>query len=266
MNDNDFPLARSASVDSLDTSSFGAGSFDTDSSDGAGLITREPPTELSDPMLLAPGEARQLLRGASWQRFAVIGDSIALGIGDPSPGYEPTGWADRVANALRGANPGMRYLNTGRKGATTAQVRDEQLARVVEFEPDLVHIVCGGNDLFVAEPDFDALRANLDTMFAALAATGAQVCTFTVADIWETESMAALAPMRDRMAALNAMVRDAASTYDALLVDFWTHPLRLRPDLMSADLIHFATSGHAVVATEMIRALSTLIRPTPATH
>ncbi|WP_245649796.1 SGNH/GDSL hydrolase family protein [Nocardia shimofusensis] len=266
MNDNHFPRGRSTSGDSFRTDSFRTDSFRTDSFDAPAPITPAPPTELSDPMLLSPGTAQELLRGASWQRYAVVGDSIALGIGDPSPGYAPTGWADRVATALRGANPGMRYLNTGRKGATTAEVRAEQLAPVMEFEPDLVHIICGGNDLFVAEPDVDGLRANLDTLFAALAATGAQLCTFTVADVWETERMAAMAPMRDRMAALNAIIGDVASTYDALLVDFWRHPLRLRPDLMSADLIHFASSGHAVVATEMIRALSTLIQSTPATH
>ncbi|NUS91686.1 MAG: SGNH/GDSL hydrolase family protein, partial [Nocardia sp.] len=54
----------------------------------------------------------------------------------------------------------------------------------------------------------------------------------------------------------NGIVGALAARYDAVFVDFWEHPLRLRPDLMSADLIHFTTSGHAVVATEMIRALA----------
>ncbi|WP_083883807.1 SGNH/GDSL hydrolase family protein [Nocardia higoensis] len=263
MNDSHFPFAHAT-----DAGSLRAGPIDTlaGSADATALAADAPLTEDSDPMLLAPGASGELLRGAPWQRYAVIGDSIAKGIGDPSPGYQPIGWAERVATALRGANPGLHYLNTGRMGATTAQVRDEQLSRALEFEPDLVHVICGGNDLFVADPDLDALRANLGALFAPLAATGAQLCTFTVADVWETERMAAMAPMRDRMAALNAIISDVAARYDALLVDFWTHPLRLRPDLMSADLIHFTSSGHAVVATEMIRALSALIPPGPATR
>ncbi|HLS75416.1 MAG TPA: SGNH/GDSL hydrolase family protein [Nocardia sp.] len=230
-------------------------------------FTTTPLTEQTDPLLLGPDEAVTLLRGAPWRRYAVLGDSIAKGIGDPSPGYEPVGWAERVVTALRGVDPGLSYLNTGRMGATTAEVREQQLPRVLEFEPDLVHVTCGGNDLFVAaEPDLDALRANLDALFAPLAATGAQLCTFTVADVWETERMAPMAVMRERMAALNTAISEVAARYDALLVDFWHHPVRLRPELMSADLIHFTTSGHAVVATEMIRALATLVPAASAGH
>ncbi|MBF6385699.1 SGNH/GDSL hydrolase family protein [Nocardia farcinica] len=221
-------------------------------------------TEADDPMLLDPGAAGALLRGAPWRRYAVLGDSIAQGIGDPTPGYRAVGWAERVADALRAVVPGLAYLNTGRMGATSAQVREDQLPRVLEFAPDLVHVICGGNDMFATEPDLDGLRDNLDAMFTALRATGAQLCTFTVADVWEVERMADMRPMRERMTAMNAVIRDVAADHDALLVDFWRHPLRLRPDLMSADLIHFGTGGHAVVATEMIRALGTLVPVNPA--
>ncbi|MFI2473266.1 SGNH/GDSL hydrolase family protein [Nocardia xishanensis] len=216
-------------------------------------------TEADDPMLLAPDAARELLADAPWRRFAVLGDSIARGVGDPSPGYETTGWADRLAALLTSVRPGLAYLNTGRVGATTAQVRDEQLQQVLEFEPDLVHVSCGGNDLFLPGADVDQVRANLDELFAAVSRGGAQVMTFTVADVWQAEHMAPMRPMRERMAVLNDIVRDLAHRYDAVLVDFWDHPLRLRPQVMSADLLHFTTSGHAVVATEMVRALSARI-------
>jgi lysophospholipase L1-like esterase len=216
-------------------------------------------TESDDPMLISPGSARALLRDAPWRRYAVLGDSIAQGVGEASAGYRDIGWADRVAEVLTAAHPETAYLNTGRIGATSDQLLAEQLAPVLEFRPDLVHISCGGNDLFHPGGDTDRLRANLETAFSALAATGAQLCAFTVADVWETERMAPMRPMRPRMAELNAIVRDVAGRYDAVLVDFWDHPLRLRPDLMSADLIHFRTGGHAVVATEMIRALAARI-------
>ncbi|GGK99626.1 SGNH/GDSL hydrolase family protein [Nocardia jinanensis] len=216
-------------------------------------------TESDDPMLIDPDTARALLGGAPWRRYAVLGDSIAQGVGDASAGYRDIGWSDRVAEVLTAANPGVSYLNTGRIGATSGQMLDEQLDRVLEFRPDLVHLSCGGNDLFHQGGDTDRLRANLETAFAALAAIGAQLCTFTVADVWDTGRMAPMRPMRGRMAELNEIVRALAARYDTVLVDFWEHPLRLRPDLMSADLIHFTTSGHAVVATEMIRALATRI-------
>ncbi|MEV4233837.1 MULTISPECIES: SGNH/GDSL hydrolase family protein [unclassified Nocardia] len=220
-------------------------------------------TEANDPMLLSRTAALELLADATWQRYAVLGDSIAQGVGDPCPGYDTTGWADRVATVLTAANPALAYLNTGRIGATSAQVRADQLPRVLEFAPDLVHISCGGNDLFAPGGNLDELRANLDSIFGALARSGAQVSTFTLADVWEVERMAAMRPMRERMAALNDITRELATRYDAVLVELWDHPLRLRPDVMSADLIHFTMSGHAVVATEMVRALHGLL-PQPA--
>lgn len=213
-------------------------------------------TEANDPLLLPLAEQRRLLADAPWQRYAVLGDSIAQGVGDPSPGYEPRGWADRVAAVLAEARPGLAYLNTGRIGATSDQVLAEQLPAVLEFRPDLVHLTCGGNDLFLAGGDLTQLRTNLDTLFGTLARTGAQVVTFTLADVWQVERMAPMRPMRDRMAALNDLVRELAARYDALLLELWDHPLRLREDLMSADLIHFSMSGHAVLASDMVRMLA----------
>ncbi|WP_238847205.1 SGNH/GDSL hydrolase family protein [Nocardia arthritidis] len=212
-------------------------------------------TEADDPMLLSTEAARRLLGDAPWRRFAVLGDSIAQGVRDPSPGYLNLGWADRVADILTSIEPAVAYRNTGRQGATSAQVVAEQLDEIIEFRPDLVHIVCGGNDLFTGHGSIAALRTNLDTLFGALARTGAQLSTFTMADVWDLERMAPMRPMRAPMARVNEVIRATAARYDAVLVDFWDHPLRLRPDLMSADLIHFTASGHAVVAAEVIRAL-----------
>ncbi|PKV77217.1 SGNH/GDSL hydrolase family protein [Nocardia fluminea] len=217
------------------------------------------PAEADDPLVLAPERTAALLAGAPWQRFAVLGDSIAAGTGDPSPGYAPIGWADRVAAALTAVNPALVYRNTGRIGATSDQVLDRQLAETVEFAPDLVHLSCGGNDLFTAGGDVDRLHRNLSTILTALAATGAQLSLFTVADVWSVERMAPMRAMRPQMIALNEVVRAVAAEFGAVLTEFWNHPLRSRPELMSVDLIHFTTSGHAVVASEVVRSLATLI-------
>ncbi|GGK62669.1 SGNH/GDSL hydrolase family protein [Nocardia camponoti] len=215
--------------------------------------------ELSDPLVLPDTEIRSLLFGAPWRRFAVMGDSIALGTGDPSPGYAHKGWADRVADALGEANPGVAYLNTGRVGATSGQVIEEQLSRVIAFQPDLVHVNCGANDLFTAGGNPDEVRRNLTALFTALTDAGATISCFALADVWEIDRMAPMRPMRARMAELNTIVKDVALQHDAVFGDFWTHPVRLRPETMSADLIHFTASGHAVVASEIVRLLGARI-------
>ncbi|MFD4460209.1 SGNH/GDSL hydrolase family protein [Nocardia sp. NPDC058480] len=215
--------------------------------------------EADDPLVLAPEQTAALLAGAPWQRFAVLGDSIAAGTGDRSPGYAPTGWADRVAADLAAVNPTLTYRNTGRIGATSGQVIDRQLSDILDFAPDLVHVSCGGNDLFTAGGDVDQLHENLSTILTALAATGAQLSIFTMADVWEVERMAPMRGMRPRMIALNEVLRSLATDFEAVLTELWNHPLRSRPELMSADLIHFTTSGHAVVASEVVRSLAPLI-------
>lgn len=51
-------------------------------------------TTLATPHLLSPTEQRRLLAGAPWKRLVVMGDSIAAGVGDPTPGYPDRPWGD----------------------------------------------------------------------------------------------------------------------------------------------------------------------------
>ncbi len=215
-------------------------------------------TEATDPLLLTDEAARALLADAPWRRFAAVGDSLALGVGDPSPGYRALGWSDRLAELLTAVHPDTVYRNTGRIGATVEQIIAEQLDAVREFAPDLVHVSAGGNDLFLPGGPKDLAR-HLDTLFGAVAETGAQIVAFTIANVWDSERMAPMRGLREPMDALNRTVRATAARHGALLVEFWDHPVRLRPDAMSADLIHFATSAQAVVTTEVVRALNGIV-------
>ncbi|NNH69203.1 SGNH/GDSL hydrolase family protein [Nocardia uniformis] len=202
-------------------------------------------------MLLSPDAARALLAEVPWRRFAVIGDSTAAGTGDPAPGYETRSWPDRLARALRSAHPDLEYLNTGVMGATIAQVRDTQLRQVLEFAPDLVHISCGGNDLFLPDADLARVESDLDELCAALAADGARLSMFTLADAFFDR----LRSLRPRFVAFADIVRRVAGRHDAILTEFWEHPARLREDWLSADRIHLTMAGQAVVAAELLKSL-----------
>jgi lysophospholipase L1-like esterase len=159
--------------------------------------------------------------------------------------------ADRVAAALRRAHPDLVYLNTGRTAATIDTVRTTQLRTVLDFQPDLVHITCGGNDLFLPDTGLDAVETNLDDLFGAVRACGARLSTLTLADAYPDR----LREYRPRFAAFAGIVRRVAARHDAVLTELWDHPARLRPNWLSADRIHLTMAGHAVVAAEVIRAL-----------
>ncbi|WP_371496509.1 SGNH/GDSL hydrolase family protein [Kitasatospora sp. NBC_00374] len=223
-------------------------------------MTNDRSTETVDPYCLSDEAAVDLLSGTPWKRFAVMGDSFAAGVGGPCPGYADISWPERVAQALRGNVPDLAYLNTGEVGLRTRQVRQTQLAKVLEFGPDLVNVATGGNDLFGPNPDLDAVEADLEEIYAALTARGAHVFAFTVADIFE--AFPDFAEFRALVDRLNGRIRGVAERHGATLVDMWEHPVRTSPTLMSADGIHFSMEGHAVLAGEIIRSLSTA---TPAT-
>jgi lysophospholipase L1-like esterase len=205
---------------------------------------------------MSADEATALLFDAPWSRFGVIGDSLSAGTGDASPGYDDLGWSDRLAEILRRVRPDLRYLNVAVVGATTPQVLAHQIEPMLEFGPDLLHVPCGANDIVRRSPDYTEIERNLRRMYDMAARTGAQLTSFTL-------SKAYVVPVfpdwDDRIQTLNAITRRLAAEYDAILVDMWDHPVAARADLLSADRIHFSTSGQAVIATEVVKHLADVL-------
>ncbi|NEW30401.1 SGNH/GDSL hydrolase family protein [Nocardia cyriacigeorgica] len=210
-------------------------------------------TEHTDPLCLSEATAAALLVDAPWRRFGVIGDSLSAGIGDPTPGYANKGWADRVADALRLVAPDAQYRNLAEIGATTSETITGQLDRMAEFAPDLLHLPCGPNDIMRRDPDFDEIEQTLRRMYDAASRTGAQLITFTLGRAFV---MPSFADWNQRSRAMNDITRRVAGDYGALVIDMWNHPVNDRDNLLSADRIHFSTSGQAVMAAEVIRGLA----------
>ncbi|TLF53234.1 SGNH/GDSL hydrolase family protein [Nocardia cyriacigeorgica] len=213
-------------------------------------------TEHTDPLCLSETTAAALLFDAPWRRFGVIGDSLSAGIGDPTPGYANTGWADRVAHVLRLLAPDTRYRNLAKIGATTAHTLTDQLDNIVEFAPDLLHLPCGPNDIMRRDPDFDAIEKSMRRMYAAATRTGAQLTTFTLGRAFV---MSSFADWDKRIRTMNDLTRRVADDYNALVIDMWNHPVNDRVNLLSADRIHFTTSGQAVMGAEYVRHLAGLL-------
>ncbi|MFI5778764.1 SGNH/GDSL hydrolase family protein [Nocardia sp. NPDC051570] len=210
-------------------------------------------TEDTDPYCLSEDDAAALLRGAPWRRFGVVGDSLSAGTGDPTPGYADGGWADRVVAALRRVEPDLRYLNTSEFGVTTARTVSGQFDRILDFGPDLLHLPCGPNDIVRRQPDFGEIEKIMRRMYDLAAGTRARLTTFTLGRAYV---IPAFPDWHERILTMNDITRRLAAEYDALVIDMWPHPVNDRPNLLSEDRIHFSTSGQAVMAAEVIKALA----------
>lgn len=212
-------------------------------------------TEDSDPYCLSSASAAGLLADAPWRRFASFGDSLAAGTSGPSAGYASLGWPERLADVLRRVYPDLAFLNAGKIGATTGETL-ERFGRIVEFTPDLLHISCGANDIWRSEPSFALLASNLREIFTRAAATGARLTTFTLGKAFVVPG---IPDWTARVQALNDIIRSTAAEHHAVVVDMWSHSINSRPDLLSADGIHFSASGQAVMASELVKALARLV-------
>jgi lysophospholipase L1-like esterase len=214
--------------------------------------------ELADPHCLTPAEEDGLLRGAPWRRLAVLGDSIAEGLGDPVPGYRPVSWAERVRGALERAAPGLGFRNVGRRGARARDVREEQLEAALEFRPDLAMVVAGANDAFEAVFDGEAVAAELAATVAALRGARATVVLSGLFDFGRSGLLPAeaAAVVVQRVPLLVKLTERLAAERGAWFVDLIDHPASADPGIYSSDRLHCNARGHAIAATETIRTLS----------
>lgn len=186
-------------------------------------------------------------------RYVAIGDSTVEGLEDPGPDGVYVGWADRLAGHLAAVYPDLTYANLAVRGMTAHEVRETQLGRALDLEPDLAVVVAGVND--VLRPRFDAggLREDLLAMHAALAESGARVAAFTMPDMSRVAPLAVV--LRRRLDALNEIVLEAADRYGTAVADLAAEPLASDPALWHDDRLHANSEGHRRVALALAESL-----------
>ena len=155
-------------------------------------------------------------------------------------GITPLSWAQWLAKALD-----LPYTSYAFNGATTADLRHEQLPRV-RFAYDVATLYAGVND--VRSPAFDAAayERDLDAVAAGLAACATRLLMLTLPEDLGRPTSA------PRPAAANAVVRRVAARHGATLADLadfggWTHVL--------PDVVHPTPLGQREMADRAAHAL-----------
>lgn len=225
------------------------------------------PVEADDPFLPAAGEVSLLLRGAPWARFAAVGDSGAAGLTEPLGGYVTRSWFSRVAQWLRAGQPTLAVLNLGTPEALASQVRQEQLAPALEFAPDLVAVLSGGNDLLKRQFAAEETGVQIAAIVAALRESGATVLLTGLFDITTSPYVPERyrQVMSERIASLSGVIAEVAGHHDALYVDLPSHPAGSEP-IYSSDGLHLNARGQAILAAEVVRCLGHHLAGQPGAH
>jgi lysophospholipase L1-like esterase len=188
-----------------------------------------------------------------FRRYVALGDSTTEGLDDPRPGGGYRGWADRLAERLAAAEPGLLYANLAVRGRRIPQVRAEQLGPALALEPDLVTVVAGLNDLLRRRYDPVATAGHLEAMLTELRAAGATAATFTLPDLSSVVPIARV--VRARLNAYNEAILDIGARTGAIVVDIASVPVSRDPRLWSVDRLHASTLGHERIAAAMCDAL-----------
>ena len=202
-----------------------------------------------------------LLRGAPWRRIAVLGDSIAEGVREPSAGVRDLSWIDRITEPLHAVTPGVTVTNLGLRNLLAREIRERQLDQALAFGPDLAIVAAGGNDAL--RPDYTpgAVERELDAIVGPLRAAGADVLMIELMDIVASGLIpeAYAEPLDARLRSLATVTRTVAERHAALLVAMRAHPASADPAVYASDRLHLNARGHAIVGSEAVRTLAAAI-------
>ncbi|WP_406689718.1 SGNH/GDSL hydrolase family protein [Saccharopolyspora sp. ID03-671] len=186
--------------------------------------------------------------------LAVLGDSVAAGMGDPIAGGRWRGFAPLLAEAIGAA----RFTNLATSGARVPEVWRAQLPAALRVAPDAAVLMVGMNDTMRADFDPRLLRQQLDHVVRSLVAAGAAVVTIRYHD--HARVFRLPGPLRRmlnrRIDALNRVLTSVAETHGAAVVDLDRLPGAYHRAAWSVDRLHPSELGHRMLAAAFAAGLA----------
>jgi lysophospholipase L1-like esterase len=188
-------------------------------------------------------------------RFAALGDSTPLGIGDPVPdGWR--GWARLLADAFGTAHD-VSFCNLAVSGATAADLRSNQLEESLAHRPDVASLIVGVNDTMRSTWNPARIREDLLTCAEALHGVGALLLTVRFHDHGAVFGLPPVLrrPLWRRIEQVNAVYDEVYRTFGGVRIDLGTRQEVKAREFWSVDRLHPSELGHRVLA----HAFATLI-------
>jgi len=186
--------------------------------------------------------------------FTVIGDSAAFGTGDFDKDGNPRGWGYYLSQVFKDHTS---YFNFSRPGAKSSEVREVQLAKAIESEPDICAVICGGNDMLRNGFNPEELHQNLSQTCHTLLSRGSEVLMVQLHDPNQLLRVPRLLKrvIRRRVEAVNAVYERVAQECDVILIR--TRNIPNVHDLRNwhIDRMHPGPYGHQLLAREMAKEL-----------
>lgn len=184
-------------------------------------------------------------------RFAALGDSITLGVGDPvrEPGRRGVtwrGWAALLADGLQ--DPELHILASN--GARAADIERDQLPAALQLRPDIASVVFGVNDTLRSSFDPDEIAAAATHTISSLRASGAEVLTMRLPDPGKMLGLpGALArPLARRARQVNAVMDSLSRRFGTLHFDAANDEEVFDPRMWAVDRLHPSERGHRLIA------------------
>jgi lysophospholipase L1-like esterase len=204
-----------------------------------------------------PGAATVDASSSRAVRWAALGDSFTAGT---SPGERT--WSLIVSEQLAPFRR-VEVTNLARVGARASEVEMEQLDATIELEPDVVTVICGGNDVIgQVRPRIDDFRSAFTQIWERLA-TGAPAASVLTAT-YPVAAPDAMGPRtRERITRgldeLNHAIRDVAAGFGGTCIELTGHPGQGDRRNFAADGLHPSPSGHRAAAAVIGPAIRTAL-------
>ena len=189
-----------------------------------------------------------------WKRFVAIGDSFTEGIGDEVEGIALKSWVDHFVQLCE---KDIEYANFAKRGLVTEEIRLQQLEKALTFNPDLVSLIAGANDVLKGRWNHDAYKNDMEFMVDTLSKAGADIIIANLPDFTVRLPFASekKQEIKEQLLEANEVIHSLSREYKLHHVDFWNHQLVNDNTLWSTDFIHPNSKGYVKVAELIFNSL-----------